>query len=542
MFTLATILDNPGEPAADTRYRDVDLLRQMGYDGVVIYGSTGLSGLLGPDTPATAEMRQWVGELYEQVESHVADARRAGLDVWLTFDAPSLARELVGSAMTCQGNGAVLCPASYELLEMCAQSLEGLLARISDVEGIVLRLGDNDAHRIPYLTGNDIYSPRCSRCGGMNRVHRLDRFVRFFYELVVGKLGRKLMVRAWNVKPGGLHDRPEVCRQLMNLLPQDERLIFSFKFTQTDFWRYQQWNPSSLECGDRPIVYELECQREFEGKGAVPNYQAGLWRDGMPEMPDPIGLAEAGRRANLVGLWAWVRGGGWGGPYITRDTEMWIDANVAAVPRLAADPTLEPADLADEWIADRLKCRDAGCAGALRQCLLDSPQMCLEAFYIGPFARGRRDPWYPAGNVIEDDQIDAEAAWNVVQNLPAGALDEVVTEKQRAAERVVAAARAARHAAQKIASPLDEELLHSLDYAESLIRTIQDLVAGLVAYRRFRVHGDPAVARAAQQTFERCQSHWNHHQRFANLRGTASAFRSDNLWDFTQQAVEELHV
>ena len=186
--------------------------------------------------------------------------------------------------------------------------------------------------------------------------------------------------------------------------------------------------------------------------------------------------------------------------------------------------------------------RDAGCADALRHCLLDSPQMCLEAFYIGPFARGRRDPWYPAGNFIEDDQIDAEAAWNVVQNLPAGALDEVVTEKQRATERVVAAARAARQAADKIASPLDEELLHSLDYSESLIRTLQDLVAGLVAYRRFRAQGDPSTARSAQQTFERCQSHWNHHQRFANLRGTASAFRSDNLWDFTQQAVEELHV
>ena len=104
----------------------------------------------------------WINTM--AVEQTLSEARGAGLTTWLTYDAPSLARELVGGAMTCLKNPNVICPASGEALEMSGQCLEALVARFSDVDGIVLRLGDNDAHRLPYLLGNDIYSPHCGRC------------------------------------------------------------------------------------------------------------------------------------------------------------------------------------------------------------------------------------------------------------------------------------------------------------------------------------------------------------------------------------------
>ncbi|MAE61172.1 MAG: hypothetical protein CMJ49_07430, partial [Planctomycetaceae bacterium] len=267
MLVLATILDNPGEPPAETQYRNPQVLRDLGYTGVVDYATTGLSGLLTPDTPGDAEMRQWVGEQYQQTRRTLADARSAGLDVYLTYDAPTLSRELVGSAMTCTDQPDVLCPAAYELMDMSGQCLEGLIKQFDPVAGVVLRLGDTDAHRLSFLIGNDVYAPHCARCGSMGRAHRLDRYIRFFYDLVVQKLDRQLIVRAWNVRPGGLHDQVDLAARVANMLPIDDRLILSFKFTQTDFWRYQPWNPSSLVFGDRPIIYELECQREFEGKG-----------------------------------------------------------------------------------------------------------------------------------------------------------------------------------------------------------------------------------------------------------------------------------
>lgn len=554
MLTLATILDNPGEPAQETRYRRLDELRNLGYTGLVIYPTTALSGLLGSDTLPAGDMRRWVADQYDAIDKQIRAARAAGLTVWLLYDAPSLARELVGSAMNCVRDTRTLCPGSPELLDMIGQCVESFVARFADIEGIVLRLGDNDAKRTPYLAGNDIYTPHCARCSSLGRADRLARFITFFYDLVVGKLHRKLIARAWNVRPGGMHDSPELCRRVIERLPLDnDNLILSFKFTQTDFWRFQQWNPSSLACGNRPIIYELQCQREFEGKGAVPNYQPPLWRDGLPECENSIGLAQAADKVNLAGLWAWVRGGGWGGPFISEET--WIDANVYAVPQLAAKPSINLDDLARQWIDTRLDCRDPAAAAALHTTLTHSSQNILDLFYIGPYARSRPDSWYPSGNFLQDDLIDAEAAWAMIQRLPDAALDEVVAEKARAVERIAHDRRAIQQSASHLATPPGETLVHEMEYFESLAETLHHLLAGMVAFRRHQRKPDSATSatsgaggttsgaggRAALEALNRCQSCWNHHQRYANFRGTATAFRSDNLWDFTQKLIDQLH-
>jgi len=540
MLTLATILDNPGEPPADTRYRDPAELRRLGYNGLVVFQTTGLSGLLGPDTIQSPDLRRWVADQYEKIEQTLDAARAEGLAVYLFYDAPTLARELTGAASTCVKNTEQLCPASDELLDMIGQCVEALFARFPQADGLVLRVGDNDAHRLPYLAGNDLYLPHCSRCGSLEPADRLVRFIRFFYDKVVGQLGRQLITRAWNVRPGGLHDQPELCRKVVDQLPVDENLILSFKFTHTDFWRYQQWNPSSLVCGDRPILYELECQREFEGKGALPNYQPPLWRDGMPELDQPIGLVQAADRVNLAGLWAWVRGGGFGGPYLTSEGETWIDANVVAVPQLAANPRANLDQLARHWIRERLGVTDPGVANALHETLTHSSDNVLESFYIGPYARARKDPWFPSGNFIQDDLIDAEAAWTIVRRLPDEALDEVVAEKQRAVERIARDRRAIQQVAAGLANPSGEALVHQLEYTEALFEALRFLLGAMVQFRRQQRRRDPAAVRAAVEAIHRCQGYWNHHQRYANFRGTATAFRSDNLWELTQTLLDQL--
>ncbi len=540
MWTLATILDNPGEPEAESRYRDPHHLRALGYSDLIVYSTTGLSGLLGPQTVGPADIRRWVEEYYARISATINQARAAGLRVWLTYDAPTLARELVGGAMTCVHHPKMLCPASNELMEMISQCVDAMIGQFDQIHGLVLRLGDSDAHRLPYLMGNDLYAPHCARCSLLGRADRLEKYIRFFHEQVVARHGRHLIVRAWNVKPGGLHDNPELCQRLMSRLPEDERLIFSFKFTQTDFWRYQKWNPSSLVCGDRPVIYELQCQREFEAKGAIPNYQAPLWRDGMPELPGAQGLAQVAGQVNITGLWAWVRGGGWGGPYVNMETENWIDANVVAAPKLAADPKADVGKLADEWIAQRLNCTDEKAAGAIRRTLLESPKAILESFYIGPYARIRPDSWHPSANFIQDDQIDAEAAWTMIQRLPEAMLDEVVTEKSQAERAWAECAKLMNQSAAALQRASAPDLVHTLDYAQTLVQTLHSLLGGLVAWRRMKLHPkDATLARSVGQKLGLCQGYWNHHQRFAGLRGTASAFQSENLWDFTQSLMEQ---
>ena len=538
MLKLATILDNPGEPPTETRFRDPQILKNLGYNGKVIYPTTGLSGLLESETIESEAMRVWVEGRYDYIDKLIQATRESGLQVWVNYDAPSLARELISQSTSCSHQPDVLCPASDEMLSISGRCLERMLSRFDPVDGVVLRVGDNDAHRLGYLVGNDIYSPHCAKCSSVDRIERLVRYIQFFYNLVVKKLGRSLIVRAWNVRPGGLHDQPDLCRKLLSKLPKDDKLILSFKFTHTDFWRYQAWNPSSLVCGDRPVIYELQCQREFEGKGGIPNYQASLWRDGMPECEESIGLAEVSSQVNFAGVWAWVRGGGWGGPFVTH--ENWIDANVWSVPRLADNPTLNVTDLAKTWISDQLGYRNRSAAEAILQTLENSPTSVLESFYIGPYARLKKDPWYPAGHFIQDDLLDAEAGWSIVRRLPENVLEEVIHEKQRAVERLARDRHLLQQASSKFGDSTGEGLVNSMLYAESFAEAIRDLISGMVSYRRMQGDDDPGLVRRVQKRLRACQSSWNHHtQRYSGYTGTATAFRSENLWDFTQAILDE---
>ncbi len=548
MLKLATLLENPGEPPSDSQYRDPAVLKELGYTGLVVYETTALSGVESPDLLGDGEMRRWVSNHFDHVGQTIEAADRAGLSVYVFYDVPVLPRDVVDrnvAGLTCKHRPSTLCPASEAMLELSARALDAQLRRWPDVAGIALRFGDTDAGRLPYLVGNDLYSPHCPRCSQFGRADRIVALLERFYDLVVRQHGKRLIVRAWNVRPGGLHDSVDLAQRVIDRMPGDEaddRLMLSFKFTHTDFWRYQQWNPCSLLCTERPVIYELQCQREFEGKGGIPNWQAPLWRDGYPETSHESrvnGLAEASKAVNLAGLWAWVRGGGWGGPFVSN--EAWIDANVYAVPRLADDPESESGELGREWIRRRLGVEDEDAASQLLDILAHSPEMIRHAFYIGPAARAKGDPWHPSADWVQDDVLDANAAWRMIQRLPDDQLDAVVAEKQAAAAQI-AADRA--HLQQLVGDrnhPKLERLLNTLLYTESFFEALRDLLAGLVAYRRYQKSKNAGAADIVRQKLFAAQAHWNHHtQRFSALPGAATAFRERGFWDLTQRILAEV--
>ncbi len=549
MLKLATLIENPGEPPVQTRYQDPAELKALGYNGLVIYESTALSGIASAEAVGSDEMRRWIKARIDHISRTIDRAKGAGLSVYLSYDVLVLPADVVDrnvSGLCCKGRPQTLCPASEQASVLSAEALRSLLTRWPQVAGVVLRFGDTDAQRLPHLLGNDLYTPHCPRCSQLGRADRALSSIRRFHQLVVEDMDRRLIVRAWNVRPGGMHDTPELARRIAQGLPgepKDDRLVLSFKFTQTDFWRYQRWNPSSLVCGDRPILYELQCQREFEGKGGIPNWQAPLWRDGCPEvrdLPDEVhGLAQASKCVNLAGLWAWVRGGGWGGPFVK--SEQWIDANVFAVPVLADDPCADLAALGERWVKERLGVADDVDAKAVLDLLQDSSSVALQAFYIGPFARGRSSPWHPNADWIQDDLLDAQAAWRMIQSLSNAQLDSVIQEKA-AAVKTISQRRAALQ--QIIGDRRHRELeplVNTLVYAESLIETLRDLLSGLIAYRRYLKTKDPAQADAVKQKLFSAQDHWNHHtQRVGSMPGVTTAFREANFWDLTQDILTEV--
>ena len=548
MLKLATTLTNPGEPAVDTRYHDAQELRSLGYNGRVLFQTTGLSGVPSAETVRDVELRRWVQHTQDSVSRSIEQSVAAGLEVYLLYDVLVLARDLVQrnvGGLTCKNRPDTLCPASDGVFKHAFAALDAVVRRWPMIAGIVLRFGDTDAQRLPHLLGNDLYSPHCPRCSQFGRADRVVDVLTRAHELVVGQHGKRLIARAWNVRPQGMHDAADLTRRIVERLPgeaEDDRFMLSFKFTQTDFWRYQPWNDASLACGKRPIIYELQCQREFEGKGGFPNWQVPLWLDGYPETAERSaarGLADVATKVNLAGLFAWVRGGGWGGPFVKDET--WIDANVYAVPRLADDLTLRPAAIARDWVTDRLGIEHAATVEALVAVLEASPEMVRQAFYIGPFAEARGSAWHPAADWIQDDLLDASSAWRMVQRVDESRLDEVVAEKEAA----VAAMSRARHDLQALLADRDhprlQKLVNSLIYAESFFETLRDLLAGLVAHRRYLKSPNPADAATIRRKFFDAQSHWNHHtQRHASAPGTATAFRESHFWDLTQDILAQL--
>jgi len=550
MLKLAALIQNPGEPAPDSRYQDPEVLRDMGYNGLIIHQTTGLSGIESTDAIVDGEVRRWVNKQFEQLEKQIATTRAAGLAVYLTYDVLSLSQAVVDTnvgAVTCKNRPLSLCPASEVAMQLSMDALAALLRRYPDVAGIVLRFGDNDASRLLHLVGNDIYAPHCPRCADLGRADRVGNVIQRCYDLVVQEHDKRLIVRTWNAKPNGMHDALDVCERVAKRLPgadrpADDRLILSFKFTETDFWRYQPWNRCSLAFGDRPIVYELECQREYEAKGGIPNWQAPLWQGGAPEIEDGqqrLGLAAVHDRVNLAGLWAWVRGGGWGGPFVKN--ESWIDANVFAVPRLADDPSQDLTACIAQWASQWLGLSDGEQVETLSDVLTQSTEMIRKAFYIEPLARSRSTPWHPNADWVQDDLVDALAAWRIIQRLPDSSLDAVLREKQAAVDTVGHC----RSQMQKLANDGNrkriEPLLHSLLYAESLFEAVRDLLAGLVAYKRYQKTGSQPNAELCRQRLLAAQSHWNHHtQRHGSLHGAATPFRESHFWELTQRLLSEV--
>lgn len=548
MRTLATLINNPGEPPAASAYNDPAALAGLGYTDRVFYETTALSGLESAEVIAGPELRRWVYHVDEHLTEQIEGAQQAGLGIYLFYDAlvlPSERIERQPRDFTCRRQRDTLCPASDRAIEQSMAGLDAMLRHWPDVSGIVLRFGDNDAQRLPHLTGNDIYSPHCSRCNKLSKADRITRLIDAAYRRVVLHHGKTLIARAWNVRPNGLHDDESLAAEVASRLPgdaSDDRLMLSFKFTQTDFWRYQRWNGPSLHCAGRPIIYELQCQREYEGKGGIPNWQVPLWRDGYPETrnaSEVAGLAQAASQVNLAGLWAWVRGGGWGGPFVS--SESWIDANVTAVPQLAASPDRDSESLGRQWIRERLGIEDQRLADVVMGVLEHSPRVILEGFYIEPLARQQRTEWHPNDDWIRDDLLDVPAAWRIVQRLPVESLDQVIQEKADAVERISED----RARLQQLTSDRQhralEPLANTLCYAESLLATLHDLLAGLIAYRRYRERKGEADATLAQQRLLAAQSHWNHHvQRHGALPGTATAFRETQFWELTQQILTEL--
>ena len=480
--------------------------------------------------------RAWVEAKRAQARDRIVAAKRLGLQVVVPGDVITLPRrvgELSGDSVGTTAGRAVFCWDRPAVQGLIAASLDEVLTDFPEIDAVLVRTGENYAGG--FLAGNPPH--RATGCPVEPPTQRLRQVIDLVRAVVVDRHDRTYIQRAWDLGTATFHGDPSQANAITAGLPADSRLRFSFKHTRTDFWRYNEPNPN---LANRQIerMIEFQAAREYEGKGAFPNFVGGLIGLGSPETRSSASLA------SLVALgvgsaWVWPKGGGWGGPALADD--LWVDANRYALDHLLWEPGRNARELALEWAASRFGSATAPLIATL---LEESPEIVLGALY--PRAAGQSsDGWLPNQNWVRDDRVAGAVAVRPLYEAArrTGHFESTLAESAAARAQV----EAWQHRLETTGEPPGYEpswraALASLHYQATLFATLDDYLAGLFYYFRWQDQGRRADAdrdRAAER-LRSALDNWRHHHAVAQADRFATPYLDAGLVDTIAAVFREM--
>ena len=181
------------------------------------------------------------------------------------------------------------------LFDHMARSMDALLEDFPELGGIILRIGESD--------GVDVISPFRSQLL-LKRPAHLRQCLQALLP-VFERHSRMLIFRTWTLGAGKIGDLLWNRSTLNSSLPEEclksESFLLSYKFSQSDFTRYQPLNPFALN-SPAPYILELQTRREYEGFGEFPCF-VGF---------DYASYARQLRQNRMLrGIHVWCQTGGW---------------------------------------------------------------------------------------------------------------------------------------------------------------------------------------------------------------------------------------
>lgn len=293
-FLLDMVQNNPGEPLFSSRFNDPATLKAYGYDGQVINEFTPPQTAITFETfderifPAGSTGRAWVDATAEKIDAHIARAHAAGIAAYFFTDIIVLPKRLVelygDQILDSQGRISFDRPLTQQIHR---RMLREICARFPGLDGIVVRTGETYVQNVPFHTGNNPITNGATSHLTLLGILRDELCVR---------AGKRVFYRTWSTGGDKLTSDPDFYRQVTDQVETHENLIFSIKHTAKDFWRTIPFN-RTIGVGNHRQIIEVECQREYEGKGAFPNYVIDGVVNGFEEFrtqprTGPIGLAE----------------------------------------------------------------------------------------------------------------------------------------------------------------------------------------------------------------------------------------------------------
>jgi hypothetical protein len=322
------------------------------------------------------------------------------------------------------------------------------------------------------------------------------------------KHGKCLIFRTWDIFADKLHAVPEHYRDVADRVEPHPRLLFSIKHTALDFWRHVKVN-ECLGQGQHPQIVEVQCQREYEGKGAYPNYVMDGVINGFEENARKIGLADLLRNPQIQGIYSWSRGGGWYGPYLK--DELWCDLNAYVLAqfvkrhfqdsprpragegqgvRAAMDPSPTEEAIFRDYANQKLGLSATDVDRFRTICTL-SARAVLKGRYCEVFDRVLRESLLPVANWMRDDRLGGREQLAMIL--------EYLDQHQLAGEALGEKAEAVRlwdeikALGQEIAWPdarRREQVTISVEYGRLLFNIIHQGWRVLLAGHRGDVSGD----------------------------------------------------
>lgn len=453
-FILDMVHHNPGEPPFQSRFLDPAHLADYGFNGQVFKHINCIVTFAELDVdvfPAGTPERAWLETITPGIENEIAAAKAEGLKVFYHIDLFVLPKRLVDHY-----KNEICDPASDRILLERPMTLEihrvlfdELCKRFPQVDGYIIRVGETYLFDTPHHVGNgpiprvgDAWSPTYlyqETLGEKERksvwtsaqVEAYVELVGFLREEICVKHDRMLFFRTWDIFPDKLHARPDHYLEVTERIAPHENLVFSIKHTALDFWRHVKFN-ECLTLGKHRQIIEVQCQREYEGKGAYPNYVMDGVINGFEENAVKKGLRDVMGDPLIVGVYAWSRGGGWYGPYISN--ELWPDLNAYVLAGFVKDPSRSEEDIFHDYAIRRIGLNEADAVRFRKLCLL-SAQGILKGRHCEAFDRELQEAVLPTGCWMRDDRLGGREQLAMVLRFLSdnGRLDQALAEKAEAA-------------------------------------------------------------------------------------------------------------
>jgi hypothetical protein len=336
-YIMDMVFNNLGLPPRVSKFNNPEYVKEMGFNAMTPhwYVQCGITydSLEEGIIPDDSDERKWIEANAEKLKAQIKEAKKAGVKLYPFTDflvVPKSVWEKYGKQMVADEFVDKVDAENYRKPDIRKEmtkkilriQLDEIFKTFPELDGLMLRFGETYLHDTPYHLGN---SP--VRSGELSIPDNVE-LIKLLREEVCVKRNKKLFYRNW------VHDvfqyDPATYLAVTNEVEPHPNLIFAIKHTHGDFLRTFQFN-QILGKGNHQQVVEVQCQREYEGKQAHPNYIAQSVIDGFEEY-EYIMKPEQTQSLNdikdstvFAGVWTWSRGGGWLGPYLKN--EFWAEQN-----------------------------------------------------------------------------------------------------------------------------------------------------------------------------------------------------------------------